>query len=156
VPGLVFKLKVLGMAGASFAAAKVVGWLYTLFVVGATLALASRAPRNGDLPRVWLTILFLSTLRSPFLPQAYAVFPTFWLLTLVVAATAPSRRALSLALLAWAVLNILIPVDAAFDPALKALIALLPQAATIPVAVLAVRQTEEAVAPAWEAAPEPA
>jgi hypothetical protein len=34
---------------------------------------------------VWLTVLFLATMRSPFLPT-YGAFPSLWLATLVIAA----------------------------------------------------------------------
>jgi hypothetical protein len=54
-------------------------------------------------PLVWLAILILATLRSPFLP-GYGAFPSLWLVTLVagVAWTRPSARGLAVA--AWLVL----------------------------------------------------
>ena len=41
---------------------------------------AAAAPRGRE-PLLWLVVLILATLRSPFLPT-YAAFPTFWLATL--------------------------------------------------------------------------
>src|SRR6266478_8671701 len=48
----------------------------------------------------------LATLRSPFLPQAYAAVPPLWLLTLLAATHAPSTKASFLTLLGWMSLNV--------------------------------------------------
>jgi hypothetical protein len=56
-----------------------------------------------DLPRLSATrYLILATLRSSFLPQAYAAVPPLWSLTLLTATCAPAVRVLALTLLAWA------------------------------------------------------
>ena len=88
----------------------------------------------GD-PEVWLAILTVATLRSPFLPHAYAGFPPLWLITLLAARAGPSTRALALLIGAFAVLNFYWPIDWPIDPRLLATITtLLPQAATMAIA----------------------
>ena len=87
VPGLVFKLKLLGVPHMDFTAMRIVGWLYTAGILAATAWLALRARPHGREPIAWLVILFLATMRSPFLPT-YGGFPTLWLATLVLAASA--------------------------------------------------------------------
>ena len=41
VPGMAFKLHLFGVPGASFAAMRIVGWVYTLFALAATVIVAS-------------------------------------------------------------------------------------------------------------------
>lgn len=78
VPGIVFKLGLFGVPHMGFEAMRIVGWLYTLVVIGGAAWLALRARPQGREPLVWLAILVLTTMRSPFLPT-YAAFPTSWL-----------------------------------------------------------------------------
>lgn len=139
VPGLVFKLKLLGATGLSFGASKVVGWIYTLVILAATFIAARRPQQGSEAPVVWLAILTLATLRSPFLPQAYGAFPPLWLLTLLAARHAPTARTLAATLLAWAGLNVFWPMDWPLDPRWLALANLIPQALTIVLAVMALR-----------------
>jgi hypothetical protein len=138
IPGLVFKLKVLGIGNLSFGASKAVGWLYTLVAVWATVALARRAHSPREAPVVWLAILVMATLRSPFLPQAYAAFPPIWLLTLLAAGREPDGKSLALTLAAWAAMNVMIPIDWITPPRL-ALVSFIPLLTTLAVAALAVR-----------------
>lgn len=84
VPGVVFKLKLVGVPYMDFTAMRIVGWLYTAGILAATAWLALRARPQGREPLVWLVILFLATMRSPFLPT-YAAFPTLWLASLFLA-----------------------------------------------------------------------
>jgi alpha-1,2-mannosyltransferase len=101
VPGLVFKLRFFGGPAWSFGAAKIVGWLYTIVVVWSIWRLASNRAPAGREPLVWLSILILASMRSPFLP-GYGVFPSLWLATLAVGVwwADAGRRLLFLAL--WA------------------------------------------------------
>lgn len=140
IPGLAWKLKLFGVPGMGFGAAKLIGWAYTPVAVAATVWAGRRAWRDDEKPLVWLSLLILATLRSPFLPQAYAAFPPLWLLTLLAARAVPTPKALTLTLLGWAVLNIFWPMDWPLDPRLLALANLLPQALTVVLAVLALRQ----------------
>lgn len=139
IPGLVFKLKVLGLGALSFGASKLVGWLYTLVVLAVVVMASRRSWADGDKPALWLAILILGTLRSPFLPQAYAAFPPLWLLTLLAARQPPTVKTLLLTLTAWLSLNVYWPLDWPLDPRVLALVTLVPQAATVAVAALALR-----------------
>jgi hypothetical protein len=92
VPGLVFKLRLFGVPNMGFEAMRIVGWLYTLVVIGGTAWLAIRARPRGREPLVWMAILVLATMRSPFLPT-YAAFPTSWLAILAAALAWRDARA---------------------------------------------------------------
>jgi hypothetical protein len=100
VPGLVFKLKLWGVPHMDFTAMKIVGWLYTAVVVAVTAWLALRVRPRGREPFIWLIVLILATLRSPFLPT-YAGFPTLWLATLVAAACVHRPALVWTAVIIW-------------------------------------------------------
>lgn len=140
VPGLAFKLKLFGVPGMGFAAAKAVGWAYTLVILAATYAAGRRVLDETERPLLWLAILVLATLRSPFLPQAYAAFPPLWLLTLLAATRAPSARTLAALMLTWLSLNIFWPLDWPMPPRALALLSGVPQTVTLVLAVLALRR----------------
>lgn len=148
VPGLVLKLGLLGVPGMTFAFSKVIGWIYTLVVLALTWTLARRTPPDEDKPITWLVILFLATLRSPFLPQTYAVFPALWLLTLLAARATPTGKTLALVTSAWLVLNIFVPNDFVMPIWQRTLLPLLPQAVTVIIAVLALRSRGTSLEPA--------
>jgi hypothetical protein len=137
VPGMAFKLQLFGLAAAPFGAMKIIGWIYTLVVLAITVIVARRTLTREEGPLMWLTILILASLRSPFLP-GYAVVPVLWLLTLLAATVAPTVRTLCGTLLAWVVLNIALPLQGP-DPRLMAVIILLPQAVIVILIVLALR-----------------
>src|SRR5262249_22625696 len=101
IPGLVFKLKLFGVPHMGFPASKLVGLAYTLVALAAVLLVARRDLRDQEKPIVWMALLIVATLRSPFLPQSYAPIPAVWLLTLLVADRAPTVKTLSWTLLAW-------------------------------------------------------
>ena len=104
-----FKLKVLGLGGLSFGASKIVGWLYTLVLLVVVVTVSRRPWPDADKPALWLAILILATLRSPFLPQAYATFPPLWLLTLLAARQPPTAKTLLWTMAAWLALNVYWP-----------------------------------------------
>jgi alpha-1,2-mannosyltransferase len=81
VPGLIFKLKLWGVPHMGFEAMRLVGWAYTLVVVAGTAWLATRVRPAGREPVIWLAILVLATMRSPFM-ATYAFFPAMWLAVL--------------------------------------------------------------------------
>ena len=138
IPGLAFKLKLFGVPGMGFGAAKVLGWASTLAALG-LIVRAARGPEERDDPRTWLAIVLLATLCSPFLPQSYACFPPLWLLTLLAAAPAARRRARSPRRSSPGSSSASsFPVDAPLDPRLIALICLPPQALSVALAVVAV------------------
>jgi len=93
--GLVQKLSLLGVPGVTQGTAATVTWLYTLVLVGLA-ALGARASGAGasgardssgrlSLVLVWLTLLHLASLRSPFTPDVYAQFPLLWIAVLLLA-----------------------------------------------------------------------
>src|SRR6188472_3236541 len=62
IPGLAFKIGVLGGPSLGFGASRILGWTYTLVVVGVTAWLALRPARRGREPLVWIVILVLATM----------------------------------------------------------------------------------------------
>ena len=148
VPGLVFKLKLFGVPGMGFPAAKALGWVWTLVILWLTVAAARRPLTDPEKPIVWMAILILATLRSPFLPQAYAAFPPLWLLTLLAARSAPTPRALALVAGAVLALNLYIPIDWGVAPRALALVTLVPQIVTALLAIVAIRPPARRASPA--------
>jgi len=142
IPGLIFKLKLFGVPGMGFPASKLVGWIYTLIIIPVIL-LAARRTNEGqpDSPVLWLGILTLATLRSPFLPQAYASFPPIWLLTLLCAYFEPTFKTLLIVFLIWFSLNLYVPMDVGVEPWRLALISGIPQFVTIALAFFATTRT---------------
>lgn len=145
IPGLVFKLKLFGVPGMSFAAAKVVGWIYTLVAVAVTIFIARRTLRERDMPLAWLAVLVLATLRSPFLPQAYGALPCLWLLTLLAAVRPVSSRVLVATCVAWLGLSLYWPIDWPVDPRLLAVVMSIPLAVTVMLVVLVVRRAQQPI-----------
>jgi len=137
VPGMAFKLRLFGVASAGFGAMKVIGWIYTLVVLAATVFAARRRGSREQEPLMWLTILILASLRSPFLP-GYAVIPVLWLLTLLAATFAPTVKNLWPVLLAWLCLDVAAS-QSIKDPRLLSVLILLPQAVIVTLIVLALR-----------------
>ncbi len=160
IPGLVFKLKLFGVPGMSFTVSKIVGWLYTLVVLWVVILAGMREPRDDEKPTLWLAIVILATLRSPFLPQGYGVVPAIWLVTILSALHAPSWRTLAMTVLGWGALNLVWPLDWPVEPRILAIGNLIPQSITIGLAVLVLRrvlipQRERPPRPAVEMAPVP-
>jgi len=143
IPGLVFKLGLFGFHP-SFGAMKTVGTVYMIAALVVIVLVARRPPAREDEPLVWLAILILATLRSPFLPQSYAPFPALWLLTLAGARREMTAGRLTAVLLAWAGLNIGWPLDWPIDPRALALLVAIPQALTILLALLPLRPRSHA------------
>lgn len=105
IPGLAFKVGILGGPTLGFGASRLLGWAYTLVVVGVTAWLALRPARRGREPLVWIVIMVLATMRSPFLPM-YGTFPSLWLATLIVALGWQQPRLRWTAIAWWIVLAI--------------------------------------------------
>ena len=103
VPGVIFKLRMWGVPHMGFEAMRVVGWIYTLVVVAGSAWLARRIRPDGREPVVWLAILVLATMRSPFM-ALYAFFPVMWLATLVAPIAWRSSRTAWPFLLGWCAL----------------------------------------------------
>lgn len=150
VPGVVFKLRYLGGPQWSFGAARIVGWAYTVVVLWAVWRLARHPIEPGRAPLIWLGILILASLRSPFLPQ-YGLFPSVWLATLAVGVwwAVPASRALCLLL--WAALAIDIAQGSA-SPAVNSVLTFGQTLAAFAVVVAVARMPLPAVPPATAAA----
>ena len=96
VHGLVIKLRFLGVPWTGQEAASRAASLYAVLLVPLAFAAAWRLKRLGAGPldrerlrlrqgQVWLALLSLASFRSPFVPDAYALIGTLWLLTLLAA-----------------------------------------------------------------------
>lgn len=121
VPGLARKLSIYGLPWSSFEAMRVVGWIYTLVLLAVVARLARARRSTAFAPVVWLVILLLATLRSPVLP-VYGIFPTVWLLTIVLAARW-NRPGVRWFLLAWfVVLALVTPAWTLWPPAVHAVV----------------------------------
>jgi alpha-1,2-mannosyltransferase len=105
VPGIVFKLKLWGVPHMGYEAMRVVGWAYTVVVVAGAIWLATRVRPAGREPIVWLAILVLATMRSPFM-ATYAFFPVMWLATLAMPVAWRAGRSTWLLGLCWCALAV--------------------------------------------------
>jgi alpha-1,2-mannosyltransferase len=103
--GLVSKLRSLGVDAATPGVGRAASSVYAIGVILLGLWAGHRQVRGGmredsearraHAAQVWLGLLSLAALRSPFTPDAYATVGTLWLLALIVAAQpALSRRAI--------------------------------------------------------------
>ena len=96
IHGLIIKLRVLGVPWTSAGLANIAASLYGVLLLPIAAIAASRLARmrvtetNVEWLRlrqaqVWLGLLNLASFRSPFVPDAYALVGTLWLLTLLAA-----------------------------------------------------------------------
>lgn len=138
IPGIVFKLKLFGLAGMGFGTMHLVGTLYMLAAIAVTLLLGLRTRDAADSALVWLTILVLATLRSPFLPWSYGTLPALWLVTLMAATDVPGPWAIWQWLTGVIVLGALIP-NGSVDAYTMAILSTVAQLLMIAIGVLGVR-----------------
>jgi alpha-1,2-mannosyltransferase len=139
IPGIVFKLKMFGLAGMGFGAMHLVGTLYMLVAIAVTVLLGLGTRDTTDGPLAWLTVLVLATLRSPFLPWSYGTLPAVWLVTLMAAADVPRPWAIWQWLSAVIVLGALIPPDVGVNAYTMAILSTVAQLLMIAIGVLALR-----------------
>lgn len=147
VPGIAFKLKLLGVPGMGFPAAKILGWIWTVVAIVLTVALARRT-RDDRQILAWLAVLVLATLRSPFLPQAYGAMPPLWLLTLLAATFVPTGRTLLLTLAAVLVFAHYETQDLPIALGLRLALVGVTQVAMIALPLLLLRRPAESAQPA--------
>jgi len=83
IPGLATKLGYLGVPGMSHAVGSVLGWIYTLFLLGLSWFAGRRPSSRLADARIWLGLLSLAALRSPLAPSAYVCISILWLLTVM-------------------------------------------------------------------------
>lgn len=106
--GLPFKLAFLGVPIADpWRAAKYVNQIFTVAIVIVTIIAARKIGTRQQQAAVWLAILTLGTLRSPFAPT-YVTFPVLWLLA-VVSPEIRSYRGTILLTVGWMILACPIP-----------------------------------------------
>jgi hypothetical protein len=142
IPGLLFKAKLFGVSGLSFETAARLGSVYLLAAVALTAFAGLRATPDEDKPAVWLAVLILATLRSPFLPQAYGLLPGLWLLILLASRRLSEPKVFVAAFAGWLALSFYWPVDWPIDPRLLALLTGVQQGVMIGLVVLALRRTQ--------------
>jgi hypothetical protein len=137
----VLKLGLLGVPGMTGGLASTVAWGYSIVVLAAAVVASRRASddRNGR-ALVWVGLLSLASLRSPFVPQEYALFAPLWLVTL--GAARPSTGAARLALLAAAylALNLVVPVDVEWPLRVLVVVAAIPQIVNLVVTTMSLRR----------------
>lgn len=82
--GLVDKLTMLGLPGDWNTMTSIVGWIYSLFLLGITVMAARSSTSRIKQVQIWLLLLTLAALRSPLAPGVYIVCSTLWLCTFLV------------------------------------------------------------------------
>lgn len=106
--GVPFKLAFLGVSvGDPWKAAKYVNTAFTIAIVVVTILAARKKGSRQEYAAIWLAILTLGTLRSPFAPP-YVAFPVIWLLAVNSTLVRDRRGAVVLALV-WMMLAIPTP-----------------------------------------------
>lgn len=102
VPGVVFKLGLLGAPAMTNALANEVGWIYTLLLVMLVARAAGQRDRSAlDEALLWLGVLCLGSLRSPLAPGIYVGLGGLWILTLFASRAKRARDVLFVALGFW-------------------------------------------------------
>jgi alpha-1,2-mannosyltransferase len=132
--GLAFKLAVLGVAGAGRELAAALAWIWS----GVAVLLAALGSRGRPEPArdavLWLGIICLATLRSPYAPM-YSAVGTLWLLAVAAGVVRPRRWLTAAIAVCWIVLQGFPP---RFSDVHNVLASLPSQVASIAIAVAAV------------------
>jgi hypothetical protein len=132
--GIAFKLKMLGVAGAGRELGAALAWAWgAVALVLAVLGARGRADRARDAV-IWLGVLCLATLRSPFAPT-YSAIGTLWLLAVWIGAAPRRFWQTAAAVVSWVLLQGVPPI---FSDEVSALLSFPSQIATIAIAVAAV------------------
>lgn len=118
IPGLALKAKILGLDGITRATMGTVAWVWTAIAVVLTLIAASR---NGAMTRferaaVWVGVLGIATMRSPFLPDHSGLIAPMMLWSLIAAATVITPRKAVVLALGWLVCTAVMPVGGIPQP----------------------------------------
>lgn len=132
--GLAFKLAAIGVGGADRQLASLLAWGWTAVALVLTV-LGSRGRSEPQRDAVlWLGIVCLATLRSPFAPT-YTAVGTLWLLSVSAGGLVPRRWLFVLITICWILLQ---GYPGSHSDAVNALASLPAQAASVAIAVLAV------------------
>lgn len=139
--GIVIKLRAAGVPGMTFGLASKIAWGYSLVAV----AVAWIVGRSGVRDRagealVWLGLLQVATLRSPFAPDVYAVLAPTWIIALLLPRVRTSARvALAVAWLALGAAIFVFSVDRPMGDGVRLVLASVPQAIGFVLVYLALR-----------------
>ena len=157
VPGMVLKLKQLGVAGMNHAVEGELSWAWTAIVIAlAALAAVRRATLSRtERAMTWLALLALAAFRSPFVPDTYGLFPVIWLWSLVAATALPRRRNVAVLSLLWIAFAAVLPFTGALAADLHERLALstLSQCLAIAICVWVLLRRPRAAQPAELSAP---
>lgn len=138
VPGLVLKLRVLGVDGMGLKQMAAVAWVWSIaLLVFAWLA----ARRAKDMTRigqacVWIALLGLAALRSPFVPDDYGLFPALWLWTLVAASMVTSAARVAALAVAWCAFALVMPWAMAAPEQVKLMLAVSTASQMLAIAIM--------------------
>lgn len=83
--GIVQKLGLIGVPGMSLGLAAVISSLYGVAVIGASFVAARAGEDRWTNALVWIALLQLASLRSPFVPDVHGQFAPLWIVTLLLA-----------------------------------------------------------------------
>lgn len=129
IPGIVIKLQLIGVY-LSRTYLSIAGWVFSAIVVALTVRAARWRLSRQHEAAVWLALLGLMAMRSPFLPHEYGTFPGIWIATITLAC-AHKRAVVVACLVALAAFNIYLPGDLGIGPGWLALAAGCGQAAAV-------------------------
>lgn len=144
--GIIIKLGHLGApVGPRLAAA--VSWLYTGVVIVAAWLVARQASGSRRQAEAWVALACVAALRSPFVPQEYALFGPIWLLSILAL-----RLPIAVTAISWLVLNVLVPVDTPVSLRVLMLLTAIPQLLSFALVYVGLRDPEPLTAPLAQAA----
>jgi len=111
VPGLVLKLKALGVHGMTHSLEDIVEKAWTLVVLGLAVlaALGERHLSRQERACCWLSLLTLASFRAPFIPDIYGLITPLLLWSLVAASTQFTGRTTAWLAMLWAALSAVLP-----------------------------------------------
>lgn len=140
--GIVIKLRAAGIAGMTFGLASKLAWVYSLVAVAiAWIAGRSHPERDrGAEALVWLALLQVATLRSPFVPDAYALIAPLWIIALLVPRVqARARIVLAIVWLGFNAAVVALSVTRPIGDGLRLVLASIPQAIAFALIYVALR-----------------
>jgi len=113
ITGLVLKANLVHAIANIPLAMKVVSLLFSILVAAAAIFAAMRADDDDRLGSAiaWIALLGLAALRSPFVPDAYALLAPVWLWSLVTARLWPQPQKRAFALALWLPLSLVLPFE---------------------------------------------
>jgi hypothetical protein len=113
VPGLIIKLKILGVKGMSHLLEDTVAWIWTLLAIALAVLAGRRRSRMSrlELACCWLSLLTLASFRVRFVPDIYGLIAPMWLLILIAASAKWTWRNGAILAGTWIALNAVVPFE---------------------------------------------